>query len=136
MLRQKLGLAPGADPAGVVADPDLEQVTQDEEGIGLTGWSLQVGQPGLRRWLGSPACRCRSEMKSTACQCAVLAARRSGREWAPSSCRGKAPGSERDGLFDHHVVLGHVVVEAFAAGGHAFDLLDDVGADTTLPNTA
>jgi hypothetical protein len=44
--------------------------------------------------------------------------------------------SERDGLFDHHVVVGHVVMKALAAGLDGLDLVDHVGALTTLPNTA
>lgn len=41
-LRQPGGRRVGGN--GVVADPDLEQVTQHDEGVGLTGqWTIQVG---------------------------------------------------------------------------------------------
>src|SRR6478672_961749 len=74
---------------------------------------------------GSDACRCRSEMQSTARQPGLATSSAMG-----GSDTGEA--LEGDCLLDHDVLRGHVVVHAFAAGLHARDAVDDVGAPDHL----
>ena len=120
--------------AHVVADPDLEQVAEDEHRVGVG--VAQVRGPGLE---GAAACSRRGagrEMKSIARQPRrgdgrrrPRAARQRAAPTLPCAAHAARATSGDDGRArDRHVVERHVVVAAAVAGAHLLDRVDDVAA--------
>jgi len=116
--------------ACIVADPDIEQVAEHEDGVG--GGLPQVDRPGLEGAPGSASLRWRSEMKSDGIPGAwrgefEVSRQRPGRRWAGCRCAAGRHQRHLDGPLDAHVFQRHVVVEALAAGAHVLDLVQHLG---------
>ena len=118
----------------VVADPDLEQVAEDEDGVGVG--VAQVRGPGVeraRRVLGEVqvARAGRSRASAPARRRSAASRPRQRRRARRRRCHGagarSTPTSGDDGRArDRHVVERHVGVAAAVAGAHLLDRVDDV----------